>query len=976
MHELLSSRIDHHMTRLGILLLVTALVAGIAGCPAQLDPEPAPTVRYDLTVSSSEGGSVTSPGEGTLTYHEGESVLLVAEPDEGYRFVDWTGDVDTIANINAARTTIGMAGDYAITGNFEAIPPAQYTLTISSTAGGSVTTPGEGPFTYEEGTMVDLVAEAEEGYVFIGWTGDVTGVVDIDAASTSIAAGGHHFVAANFAKGIYSWYDLDAVKDNLSGSYVLMNDLGSTAPGYAELAGPAANGGRGWEPIGSLAVDPFYFGTVDCVPFVGVFDGQGYEVSDLSVRRPDEGGMGLFGLIGERGTVRNLGLRNAEVVGCGWAGSIAGHNSGTLSNSYSDAIVRGDGYVGGLVGGNSGTLSYSSSGGTVTGEWGVGGLVGINSGTVLNSRSTGSVSSAANAGGLVGWQHHGSVENSHFGGSVTGTIVGGLVAESKDGSVRNSYYNYDRVIMNGSTMITIGALRESDFDQWLANDKFLDVNERLSQQGGYYLIDSITDFRQLLAFGQDGSLRFRLRSDLDMGSEPSFYIPYLAGEFDGNGHKVSNLSFSSGSVSQVGLFGYVISGAKISQLSLENVNLTGHSFVGGLVGRNEGTISSSSYSRGTLAGKDRIGGLVGENDGGTVDNSHYDYDEVTINGRHMVTPGALSGGDFDEWLTNGRFLDINQRLSLENDYYLIKDVADLRSLLAFAHDGSLKFRLERDLDLATTPSFYIPYLAGEFDGNGHLITNLTFDSDWTSNVGLFGHIASGGSVSHVRLENVNIAGHSNVGAFVGHNAGTVSDCYSTGSVTGHAGVGGLVGENTRDGAVSNSCFTGSVSGGTTIGGLVGWNHGAVSNSCSVGSVIGTGGVGGVVGSNGGSVINSYSSGAVTGEWGVGGLVGYNDGTVEHSYATAIVIGSGAVGGLVGWREGTIGDCFWDMDASGQATSAGGTGKTTAEMQSIATFSGAGWSIVAIPGADTRNTSYVWNIIDGEDYPFLSWEPVT
>jgi len=65
------------------------------------------------------GGSVTTPGEGTFTYDEGTAVNLVATPDAGYRFVNWTGDVDTVADVNAASTTITMNGDYSITANFE-----------------------------------------------------------------------------------------------------------------------------------------------------------------------------------------------------------------------------------------------------------------------------------------------------------------------------------------------------------------------------------------------------------------------------------------------------------------------------------------------------------------------------------------------------------------------------------------------------------------------------------------------------------------------------------------------------------------------------------------------------------------------------------------------------------------------------------------------------------------------------------------
>jgi len=149
---------------------------------------------YDLTIDSTEGGSVTEPGEGVFTYDNGTVVDLVAEAEEGYRFVEWTGDVGTIADVKAATTTITMNGDYSITANFVAI----YDLTVSSTGGGSVTTPGEGVFTYDDGTVVDLVAEAEEGYRFVEWTGDVGTIADVYAATTNITMNGDYSITANF----------------------------------------------------------------------------------------------------------------------------------------------------------------------------------------------------------------------------------------------------------------------------------------------------------------------------------------------------------------------------------------------------------------------------------------------------------------------------------------------------------------------------------------------------------------------------------------------------------------------------------------------------------------------------------------------------------------------------------------------------------------------------------------------------------
>jgi hypothetical protein len=77
---------------------------------------------------------------------------------------------------------------------------------------------------------------------------------------------------------------------------------------------------------------------------------------------------------------------------------------------------------------------------------------------------------------------------------------------------------------------------------------------------------------------------------------------------------------------------------------------------------------------------------------------------------------------------------------------------------------------------------------------------------------------------------------------------------------------------------------------------------------------------------------------------------------------------------VGYNTATVRNSFWDILTSGQTNSAGGTGKTTAEMKSIATFTGAGWNMVAVANPSTCNPAYVWNIVDGQAYPFLSWQP--
>jgi uncharacterized protein YkwD len=152
---------------------------------------------YALTVAVS-GSGLTSPAVGQHTYAAGTVVPIVATPGSGYRFVNWTGNVGTIANVNAASTTITMNGNCSITANFGQIPTEQFDLTTSSSTGGSVTAPGEATFTYDAGAVVSLVATPATGYHFVNWTGDVGTIANVNAASTTITMSGSYSIRANF----------------------------------------------------------------------------------------------------------------------------------------------------------------------------------------------------------------------------------------------------------------------------------------------------------------------------------------------------------------------------------------------------------------------------------------------------------------------------------------------------------------------------------------------------------------------------------------------------------------------------------------------------------------------------------------------------------------------------------------------------------------------------------------------------------
>jgi len=192
----------------------------------------------------------------------------------------------------------------------------------------------------------------------------------------------------------------------------------------------------------------------------------------------------------------------------------------------------------------------------------------------------------------------------------------------------------------------------------------------------------------------------------------------------------------------------------------------------------------------------------------------------------------------------------------EIDPCMITTCTELQSI----NDGlTLNYKLANNIDCSDTINWnsgagFMPIgtdssnsFLGSFNGNNHIISNLKINLPAGHSVGLFGY--SMGTISNVGLIDVNVIGYYYVGGLAGRlYYGTISNCYSTGSVSGAFEVGGLVGYQSG-GTVSNSYSTGSATASDYVGGLVGYQiGGTVSNSYSTGSVSSSGShVGGLVG---------------------------------------------------------------------------------------------------------------------------------
>ncbi|MGA2091903.1 MAG: M6 family metalloprotease domain-containing protein [Sedimentisphaerales bacterium] len=770
--------------------------------------------------------------------------------------------------------------------------------------------------------------------------------------------------------------------------------------------------------------------------FTGTFDGNGHKITNFTINGGSNDYLGLFGRIFSGGSVKNLGLENCSVSGCDYVGSLAGFNRGSISNCYSTGVVSGDYYyVGGLVGYNDdgGNISNCYSTGAVSSTYdpdglqgrGVGGLVGVNTGIIIsNCYSTGAVSGTYYVGGLVG-ENLGSISQCYSTGSVSGyAYVGGLVGDNDGiiGSISNCYSTggvggfgfFDEYgqwhpsgCIGGLVGINSSSISNCYSTGTVSGD---DESEDVGGLVGYNYGSVVSSFWDTQTSGQTTSAGGTGRTTAQMKTLLTFTSAgwdflTIWNIVEGQTYpffRETNLTITatSGGTTQPVPGTYVYSlGSSVDISAIPNVNysfdhweldgsnvgsanpysvlMDGNHTLHAVFVQNTYNLTITTTSGGTtnpVPGTHTY--LAGSSVGvSAIPNVNYSFDHWELDGSNVGSANPYSVLMNGNHTLHAVFVFIQAKYSggtgTADNPYQIAIAADLLLLAADTNDYNQCFILTADIDMegqvfttaiiaADTTSdsaFNGTAFTGMFDGNGHKITHFTINGGSNSFLGLFGYINPGGSVKNLGLENFTVSGSSGcqyVGGLVGWNAyGSISNCSSTGAVSGTSLLGGLVGYNNH-GSINNCYSTGAVSGYNIVGGLVGSNNG------------------------GSSISNCYSTGAVSGSSSfkdVGGLVGGNgDSSISNCYSTGAVSGTSGVGGLVGTNwYGSISSSFWDTQTSGQTTSAGGTGKTTAEMKTLSTFTVAGWDFT---NETANGTSDFWRMcVDGVDYPRLNWQSI-
>uniref|UniRef100_UPI0006C7CB34 YDG domain-containing protein n=1 Tax=Neptunomonas antarctica TaxID=619304 RepID=UPI0006C7CB34 len=731
--------------------------------------------------------------------------------------------------------------------------------------------------------------------------------------------------------------DLQGIDGNLSGHYALGDNI--DAADTLEW-----NDNAGFDTLGT---------------FSGSFDGLGHSIANLSINSPTTDYIGLFRIATAGSVITNVGLLDASVTGKAHVGGLVGYdNGGTISNSYITGNVAGELRVGGLVG--SSDLA-----------------------TISNSYATANVTATDNnAGGLVGHFNNSKISNSYASGSLSSGDfrIGGLVAESTDSStISNSYWDtvttgQSRSPGGGSGKTTADLLKQTTYAGFdFGNTWFMvEGSTRPFLRNEYST--SIGNAHQLQLMSLNLAADYTLTNNLDLAAElanpsgmwgtastsqatgiTSGFAPIsygFSGSFDGLGHTISNLSIDRPSTNFVGLFGFTATGSVIDNVGLLGASVSGNDKVGGLVGRNGGTISNSyatgsvhgegydvgglvglivegtvsnsyatgsvsstggntgglvgrgyngiisnSYATGITASSGSAGGLVGSVSGGSISNSYWD----TVTTGQSTSAGGGADRTTSQLLTQATYrgFDFNNtwfmvegstRPFLRSEYSTT--ITNAHQLQLMAIDLSADYTLTNNLDLATelaNPSgLWGGSSAGFFPIGNH-------STGFSGSIDGLGHTISNLSIDRPSTSYIGLFGDTTAGSLI-DNLGLLDA-----SVTGANRVATLAGSTY--GTVNNSYATGSVNG-DIAGVLIGENNGTISNSYATGNVSGLQRLGGLVGfnNNNNKISNSYADVTVSGSYETGGLVGYNgyNAEISNSYATGSVTNNTQfAGGLVG-----------------------------------------------------------------------------
>lgn len=600
---------------------------------------------------------------------------------------------------------------------------------------------------------------------------------------------------------------------------IVFNENLLDASGNVQVADPIK-----WTPIGA---ERYYFN--------GIFNGNGHTISGLYVDGGDYAG--LFGKAQGAPRIKGVGVVDSYFKGAKYVGGIAG--------AYIDVNGIEFDCMAGCFTYNvklEGTESTTKTGqfiGDISGK----GNAKLNSNYCLAEKeeplpgiNCSTMTAEDFESGKVAY-----LMNKYFTDKGNGDVWGQVVANNENVPV-DLFPTAYRIIGNGGSNKVINCAGQYHNHLGSATCPICQtVNpQEPAEDNGVYQIGTPSELLWLAdrVNGGRGNQDAVLTNDIDMtgvkwtpiGTKDS---AFEWGEFDGQGHFITNLTVSDSSLEYAGLFGYVTDHATIKNLGVFG-EFSGGEYVGGIAGYSENSEITNCFFIGTVSGTTNTNGIANEDTiGDTVKNCYFQSDSTDINARteKQFKSGEVAellnmlpnGGTQEVWgqtigadaypcaltsdnkvirdytslgwhnHTNGTTEDncpnCVKTPKQENGVYQISTIQELYWFSAYVNntDSSIKAELANNItvneDISAqnriiwTPAGTIskPF-TGTFDGKGHIISGLVKENS-TEPVGLFGVIGSGAEVSNVGVVNCIFSSTADAGGIAGINEGTITDSY-------------------------------------------------------------------------------------------------------------------------------------------------------------------------------------------------------
>ncbi len=599
--------------------------------------------------------------------------------------------------------------------------------------------------------------------------------------------------------------------------------------------------GKGFMPIGT-----------ESNPFEGKFEGQAKTISNLMINRPEMNNVGLFGYIGSNATIIGFNLKDANITGNDNTGGITGNNNGIIKEVTTSGSITGNDNVAGMAGLQASSARINSSIATnvnVTGNSYVYGLSSnaagvLESGTIKgNSNVYGaknfnlyvnkdvvidSTNSNSSRGGKE-YTDNGfgnlNIYDSFSSSQHLDTWIGG------DNDSSGYYFDYDN---KGS--VVLRSVKDYPIDTTL---------EGSGTKEDPYKIYTAEDMKKISAMPTQANY-YKLMNDIDYKDKKYYMLGSGAnqfrGTFEGGANTLKNISLQGGWM-YTGLFGD--SSGTVIGLNVENANIIGDEFVGGICGNN-GTVKETTIS-GTITGNGTVGGICPNCDaqsviinadingpavgsrttgifggkllkGGNPLNFGYNLsttdDVTTCFDCYSDTPaGNLNlfnhrerlqildtwlGGDND---SSGYYFDYDSTGKIvlrstekhpidttlkgsgtKEDPYQIYTAEDMKKIAAMPTEANY-YKLMNDIDYSNKKYYMIGTSANPFRGifDGGASTLKNIQLVGHYEVGPFGYI-TGGKVEGLNIDNVDVKAYQRAGAIVGYSYGQVTDVSVNGKV--------------------------------------------------------------------------------------------------------------------------------------------------------------------------------------------------